>query len=606
MSSITVPVTPAFGQHARNGSRYDRRLTAMMMEDMLFDPILAAKVILGIKIPPHEELRILQMWTTHLTLDDSGFSTGKSFTYAIVAALRCVLIPNRTCGILSGTFRQGKLIFRNFDRWHSQSKIFRHCVKVGQGKPRLVHGAEAWEMFTRGNSTCRVLPPNLLQDAERLRSERWTDGFFDEWTTFGNFKAFTSTILGRVTAANEYGSCPVRQNHVHLSSTPQFTHHPAYKIVQAIQANIAAGNPDYARMTFNFRHIPKTKKWEHLVNRKVIFSMQTMNPPGVVKTEIDGEWTADSVSYYLASVLESDSLRRAEVKVHLKRHKAGDTYIGAFDTARGRQGSQRAGGDDFAFSVLRIPQGSKHAEFCCCVRKNNINAENMAGIIHELHSNFGFGMILYDPAGGGMFVKDELKKPEAWIRGKLTGVTPLLEMGDLSGVIGEIILVPIRRSTFQIQRLLGKVKSDSVLVNYIHRNMRQLLETHNQFFVPPPWTGWENLEVNSSKYELDRMRLRLMEATGLSDLERAKAEIDLAIRQLVSVDVARDGNNDPIVDTHGMYKFQSKSKKDSAYSTVYAALGKAIWDQMGLDGTSADDEESVGYFATGPLIPTRM
>lgn len=65
----------------------------MMVEDFIFDPILAAKVILRIKVPPHEELRIIWMWTTYYTNDDSGFSTGKSFTHAIISALRSILFP---------------------------------------------------------------------------------------------------------------------------------------------------------------------------------------------------------------------------------------------------------------------------------------------------------------------------------------------------------------------------------------------------------------------------------------------------------------------------------------------------------------------------------
>jgi hypothetical protein len=164
---------------ANNGWKYDNRVTAMMVEDMLFNPILGAKVILGLEVPPHMELRLLTMWTKHFTNDDSGFSTGKSFTAAVVAALRSVLIPGRISGVLSGTFRQGQLIFQNFDRWHESSKIFRSCVKYNQGKPKLIHGSALWQAFFRGGSEVRVLPPNFVQDSERLRSERWHDGYMD-------------------------------------------------------------------------------------------------------------------------------------------------------------------------------------------------------------------------------------------------------------------------------------------------------------------------------------------------------------------------------------------------------------------------------------------
>lgn len=586
--------------YAKNGWKYDVRVTSMMVEDMLFDPILAAKVLLGIRVPPHEELRILLMWTKHWTLDDSGFSTGKSFTYAIVAALRSMLLCNRISGILSGTFRQGKLIFANFDRWYSSSKIFRNCVKMSQGKPRLIHGSEAFVAYFRGCSEVRVLPPNFMQDSERLRSERWHDGYFDEWTTFGNFKAFTSTIVGRVTAANDFPDCPVRQNHIHLSSTPTFTHHPSYKIVKQTQANIDGGNHSYGRFTVNYRHIPKTAKWQNLVNRKVIFTMQTMNPKGVVESEVDGRWTTDSLSYYSASVLDGPDLRK-KIPVLLQRYKRDDVYIMAFDNARGRSDA-RAGGDDFSVSVLRIPAKDPIPQYCCCVRKNDITAENAAGLIHELHQAFQFSMIMYDPGGGGMFVRDELRKTEATIRGQRKNVYPIVEMGDSSGVIGDSILIPLRRSTYQIFRLWNKMTSDSVLVNRIHKNMRNILETANMIYLPPLWNGWEKLGVNSTRFEIDFMRQKLKEATGISDIDRAHAEIDLSLKQLVTVDVKRNEAGEPILDSHGMYTFASKFRKDSAYSFIYVCLLKTIYDTIGTEGTdSSDADGGTSYVATGSL-----
>jgi hypothetical protein len=588
---------------AKNGYMYDKHVTAMMVEDMLFDPILGAKVLLGLaKIPPHEELRILTMWTTYCTLDDSGFSTGKSFTYAIVAALRSLLISGRIGGILSGTFRQGQLIFRNFDRWYTTSKIFRHCVKVVGGKPRLVHGSSAWEAFFRGGSTIRVLPPNFLQDSERLRSERWHDGYFDEWTTFGNFKAFTSTIIGRVTALNEFSDCPVRRNHVHLASTPNFRHHPSYRIVKKIQANIDRKNPDYRRLTFNYRHIPKTDKYKSFIDRKVIFMMQTMNPKGVVASEVDGNWTDDSLSYYSSSLVEKQDLRKARY-ILTARKNPDDIFLCAFDMARGRAGSKRnKGGDDFALSVIRIPRGKYKPELCFAIRKNNIEAAQAAAIVQEYHQRFQFSYILYDPNGGGMFVRDELRRPEQLIRNQTVSVYPLIEMDDNTGTMGEMILVAFRRSSFHIDRLWGKMRSDSVLVNRVHQNMRDMLE-NNAIAFPTEWNGWHEMGCLGVRRELDQMRDALNQATGLTELDAAHATVDLAIRQLISVDVERDENNDPLLDKFGMYKFLSKEKKDLAYSLIYAAMLVQVWNQMGdSDRDGGNDGGGSSYYASGGIL----
>jgi hypothetical protein len=603
---MTIPInTPAKTEgFAQNGWKYDKRVTAMMVEDMLFDPILGAKVLLGItKIPPHEELRILAMWSTYCTLDDSGFSTGKSFTYAIIAALRSLLIPGRIGGILSGTFRQGQLIFQNFDRWHSTSKIFRNCVKVVGGKPRLVHGSAVWEAFFRGGSTVRVLPPNFLQDSERLRSERWHDGYFDEWTTFGNFKAFTTTIIGRVTALNEdFHDCPVRQNHIHLASTPNFKHHPSYRIVKKLQANIDAGNKSYKRLTFNYRHVPNTKKYAAFVDRKTIFMMQTMNPKGVVTAEVDGYWTDDSLSYYSSSLVENDRLRH-KTYILTARLRADDIYLAAFDMARGRAGSKRnKGGDDFAMSVLRIPRGKHKPEYCFAIRRNNIESAQAAAIVQEFHQRFQFSYVMYDPGGGGMFVRDELRKPEQYINGQNVSVYPMIEMDDSTGTMGDMILIPFRRSSFFIDRLWGKMRSDSILVNRVHQNMRDLLENFNIRF-PNMWGGWQDLGCLGMRREIDQMRDTLNSNTSLPELQRAHAEIDLAIRQLVSVDVERDDNGDPVLDKFQMYKFKSKEKKDSAYSLIYAALLILVWNQMG--DSDREEGNSTGgdtYFASGGIV----
>lgn len=576
-------------EYAKEGYRYDPRLTAMMVEDMLFDPILACKVILDIDLPPHEELRVLGMWGTHFTMDDSGFSTGKSFTHALIISLRSILIPGRISGVLSGTFRQGKLIFQYLERWYAKSKIFRSCVKHQMGKPRFVHGSELFQAMFRGGSEVRVLPPSITQDSLRLRSERWNDGYIDEWVTFGNFHALTSTIFGRATAANHFTDCPVRQNHLHLSSTPGYTHEPAYALVKRIDRNIQVGNQDYWRFTCNYRHVPDTPRWHGLVDRKTIFSMQTMNPPGVVASEIDGIWQADSQSYY--SSLFVEEARVAAIHPLLKRYHEKDVYIGAFDTARGKNATKRAEGDDFAFTVWRIPQGTGTPYPCHQVRKNNVTAVGMAGIVQELHQLFQFAWIVYDVMGGGMFVADKLTEPEQLIRGETRAVYPLVEFGSTSGVMGDPILIPFRRSAFQVKQMWGTMSSDSVMINRMHQAMRHGIENH-VIGLPPRWNGWGDEESRSN---LDAMRTYLSKNIGLTDLERSKAELDLAVRQLVVVDVERDENNNPKIDSHGMYRFTSHFKKDAAYSLCYGYLGVIIYHHLEKRGIFSGTGRQSGF-----------
>lgn len=564
----------------------DRKMTAMMVDDFIHDPILAAKVILNITLPPHSELRIMFMWTTPFTIDDSGFSTAKSHNAAVVMALRSILFPGRISGVLSKTFAQGKLIFQNFDRWIGSAPIFKSCLKHAKGNPRLIHGTDVWQAFFRGGSEIRVLPPSFMLDSERLRGERWHDGYFDEWTTYGNFEAFNTTIMGRITKENTYPNCPVRMNHAHMMSTPNFTHHPSFAIVRRYQHQIAQGNEDYGRFSSNYRSIPES--FSYLINRRMIFNMQMSLPSGIEGAEVDGMWQEDSGSYYsYANIMTS---RMSICPVYNKRISSQEIYIAGYDVASGG-GSSHAGSDsdDFAITVLKLNTVDGKPVHCLTLRYNRINAKGMAGVIHKLNLMFGFSLVLYDPGGGGLFVRDELRYEEQLIDNGLTRVAPIIEMNDNTGTVGNRILIPIRRSEHYINMLWGKMNSDSVLVNRIHNEMRKNLE-RGEIFLAPTWDGWPG---DGSQWDIDSKREWLNNNTSLPEIDRYKAEMDLAVHQLIQIDVKRDSNKKPVMDSYGMYQFKSKGKKDSAYSLIYANLGCAIWKRITDSGLSNNQGSSL-------------
>jgi len=562
----------------------------MMVEDMLFNPILAAKVIFRVRLPPHEELRILWMWTSYYTNDDSGFSTGKSWTYALVAAMRCVLMTERTCGILSKTFAQGKLIFANLDRWYNTSPIFRSTVSHAGGKPRLLHGNEAWTALFRGGSEIRVLPPNFMHDAERLRSERWNDAFLDEWVTYGNFQALNTTIIGRVTKTNNFKNCDVRRNHVHLASTPKFKHHPAYKMVRRVDRHIARGNHNYGHFTCNWRHVPATEQWDFLLNEDIIYHMQTTLPKGFVRTEIDGIWEEDSATWYNSKAVSQCRLSSAILTLH--RTHPDDIYIAAFDTAAGGGDNSARSGDDFALSVWRMRAPDYLPIHCLTTRYNKISDIQMSGLIHKYDRIFNFALVVGDPGGGGLFVKDKLRNDKQLIDNNQTEATPIVTVTDPSGVLGNPKLVMFDRSDYYVKLMWGKMASDSVIVNKLHTEFRGAIENQN-VALSGTWDGWQK---NEAMWDVAGKREWLNQHAHLSEQDKIKAEMDLAVDQLILVDYAHNRDGTPKIDSFGMYKFESKEKKDSAYTLVYGYFGCLLYRWMmkeGITSDSSDDNEDV-------------
>jgi len=578
----------------RRAYRLDNKLTAMMVDDMMFDPILAGRVIFDIDLPPHEELRVMWMWGTYYTNDDSGFSTGKSWTLAYVAALRSILMAGRISGMLSMTFSQGKLIFANFDRWYYTSKIFRSCIKHTGNRPRLVHGTDAWVAHFRGGSEIRVLPPNWLGDAERIRSERWHDAYLDEWTTYGNFKALNTTIIGRVTAANHFPNCPVRKNHIHQSSTPAFEHDPAYKIVKMVDRHIKLGNTNYGRFTCNYRCVPDTPQWRWLINRNVIFHMQTVNPKGIVTAEIDGRWAKDSASFYSSNIIQR--VRLGSIPLYTERDKRArnEIFIAGFDVAIGGGDNSAGSGDDFSLSVFKMVVGEWLPVHVFTVRYNKISDVMMAGIVHKFHRRFGFSLVVFDPGGGGLFVREKLRNTKQLIDGEMVQCTPIITVLDNSGTEGESILVPFSRGDFYIKQMWGKLPSDSVLVNRAHRDFKTAIE-QRRVILSGKWDGWEGSE---SVWDCDAKRDHLNKRQFDDNNQRYMAEMDLAISQLMIVDVLRDKNGIPLLDSYNQYKFKSKDKKDSAYGLLYAHVGVIIYKWMhetGIADENDDDNNDTGF-----------
>lgn len=562
------------------GRVFDRKLTATMVEDFRRDPILAAKVLFAWNIPAHQQIRLMQMWTKRLTIDDSGFSMGKTATLALVIALRSVLWSSRISGVISGTFRQSRNIFGYLDKWYAESAFFRTCTLHERGQKKITHGSDVWEWRGTNNSLVRALPPGFTADSTKIRGERWHDGYFDEWTIF-DIDTLTKTLFGRVTAVNLYDEVyldhdpshkgHVSQNHIHLSSTPNFESHQSYRVVKSIKDEIDTGNKKYVIFTSNWRHVQKIRKWRGFVDYETIHVMQKTNPVAIVGCEIEGLWQKDALSYYESGMIEA--ARNMLNDVLMSRKQTGDTYLGGFDSARGgtTEDTQQSGKtDDFAFSVLRRSSPVAPPRHCLTVRGNNMRAPAMAAVVHMLDMAFGFKRIVYDPGGGGAFVVDALREPFTEIGGTRQQVDPIVPHNDYRTPEARRILVPFKRGDDLMNKAfeMKDARSDSILVNKMHDKATTLISEPGAVFLAPQWDGWPILHGYT---EANNMRKWLnVNGPTMGKRDRAKAESDLAVTQLVSVDIERRKNGMPVVDSYGMYKFGSRYKKDAAYSLLYA------------------------------------
>ncbi len=277
-----------------------------MVDDFIHDPVLAVRCIFGFELPPHQQIRLWSAWTHTYSFDSSGFGTGKTFTIALLAALRMMLFEDCIEGIIGKTYVGGKQIFNYFDKWCLECPIFRNQIRVNrQGEPAIVHGADACTVTMRNGNQGRVIPPDFQKDSERVASESWTNGYFDEWVRYRNYIAFNKVIIGRVRApihAPHTKRDPIFGNHIFFSGTAQCKWHPAYARIQHALEQISLGSKGYDVISFNHTHIPEKYEWLNSTDIAREAMMASLRQDEI-QSEIMGIWVDDSIGYYNAKNL---------------------------------------------------------------------------------------------------------------------------------------------------------------------------------------------------------------------------------------------------------------------------------------------------------------
>jgi hypothetical protein len=292
----------------------DNRLTAMMIDDFLHDPVLAVNVIWGVKLPPHEELRLWGMWMQPFYMDHSGAGNGKSVEAAWVMALRSMLMAERTAGFISRTFRQGKMICRQyFDAWTESVPIFRNELVFNKfNDPATIHASDEWVYRFKNGSQIRMIPPGFSTEGEGAYSEDWTDGYFDEFSRMEH-DVLSKVYIGRVRkpVPECYPMNNIFAHHLMFLGTASYTWNPAYRRVQQFRKAIAAGDTDYGLQSWNYRYIPDS--FDRLRNDKLTTLRMGDMREDQIQTEVLGEWVEDSLGYYSARDIDSTRNNPCEI-----------------------------------------------------------------------------------------------------------------------------------------------------------------------------------------------------------------------------------------------------------------------------------------------------
>lgn len=145
--------------------------------------------ILGIEIWPMQGLMLQDLWNHRFPMLIGSRGLSKSFTLALYALLRMILLPGRKLVITGAAFRQSKIIFEYMETIWNNAPLLRSISNKDRDGPS--HSTDMWT-FRLGESVCNAIP---LGNGSRIRGLRANDTIADEFSSIIR-EIFETVIVG--------------------------------------------------------------------------------------------------------------------------------------------------------------------------------------------------------------------------------------------------------------------------------------------------------------------------------------------------------------------------------------------------------------------------
>ena len=204
------------------------------------DPVLAVECIFGFQLAYFQITRLRESWFKTSFMDCSGYGTGKTFTIAVLMALRAILFPDRVQMIISHTFGGVKLLFDTYlEPWYYEIPGYAQHFPADTRNP-VSKTSELYNVKFANGNMIRGVPPGIMTGSTRLRSERCNDIYLDEWAHYASQEEIDTVIRSRATRRNPFHLINpktkkqemlknILSNHKSYFSTPNYKFHDSYK-----------------------------------------------------------------------------------------------------------------------------------------------------------------------------------------------------------------------------------------------------------------------------------------------------------------------------------------------------------------------------------------
>jgi len=153
--------------------RNEQEAMFLFLMECFNNPIFACRWLLGVDLLPFQAAILYTMWNHRFVYLLASRGSGKSFSYAIYALLRCLLVPNCRVVIVSGSFRQSRFVFDYIRQIYENWPILRQIARPEEPKIGIDHCR-----FKIGSSNIVAIP---IGSSQFIRGFRSTVTLVDEF-----------------------------------------------------------------------------------------------------------------------------------------------------------------------------------------------------------------------------------------------------------------------------------------------------------------------------------------------------------------------------------------------------------------------------------------
>lgn len=569
------------------------QLSQRELEQLYFDPVMAAYVLLGAKLDPFQQARLRFMWWVPECIDSSGVGTGKTQVTFVYLALRCILIPDHWAAIYFPNFQIGKDTFwTKFGEFEESSPVFRSQFQSGTKKQDEDKANQrnpgAWIRTYKNGSKLFMPAPDFKGDSKNQASRDFNTVVIDDYLRAADQgDGIDKQLVDRARRWSYNKNHPIWCNHIKFLGHAESPSHKEYKRYLAYQrAFRKEGSDRHACYTFCYQDWSKEMAQKYREDN-IISSQKRKLSRDQFRRQYLGIWTLDGENFYPEEAMKL--CRKPKVVPRTRRIAETENFFLGQDTA---QPTVARKSDYSAWACIRAIElaDGRFANFdhngryfyltaAYAYQARRKDAPELAAITHRQHQRFNYSGICLDPGGGGLFVLPELRKKRQRIGNVEMDVIGLTTPDDtLQTVRNPIVRVFKRGGPFDDLVDDFYMRGDEGFLEYWHMQMQELIHSRGLFW--PPLAR----NIPKSIYESWTQEQRI-----------AQTCLDIAQAQLANIRQLKRPDGAKLTNRRGYALFEvQKGKKDLAYAFIYAYARFRLWLHESMYEVSTSPQDCFG------------